>query len=371
MNVGFDARLAFYNRAGIGTYIRHLVQGLPAAAPGDRFIVFRMWKDHEPRGGHRAPNVLPRAAFTPCHHPLERWAFGAEVAATGLLARLDLLHSPDHIPPQWTGGASVITVHDLAFLRYPETHAPESRRYYGQIHWAVRRADLILADSLATKHDLVNLLRVPPERIRVVYPAPPPGMARPPERAVRSLRESLGLTRPYILFVGTLEPRKNLVRLVQAFAQIQHVFGGELVLAGAPGFGAEEVHAAASAAPVRGRVRLVGRVQAEDLPALYAGAEALVMPSLYEGFGLPPLEAMACGTPVVASNVSSLPEVCGDAALLCTPTDVASIATALERVLTDSALRRQLIEKGRARVRSFTWQRTVHNVLACYREVAG
>jgi glycosyltransferase involved in cell wall biosynthesis len=371
VNIGFDARLAFYNRAGIGIYIRQLMEGLPQAAPGDRFIIFRMWKDRETLAAELAPNVLHRAAFTPCHHPLERWIFGAEVAAAGLVTRLDLLHSPDHIPPQWTGGASVITVHDLAFLRYPETHAPDSRRYYGQICWAVRRADAILADSLATKHDLINFLRVPPERIRVVYPAPRPGLARPPERTVRGLREALGLTRPYILFVGTLELRKNLVRLIEAFGRVRRVFDGELVLAGEPGFGAEAIYAAAAAALVRGRVRLVGRIKDEDLPALYAGAEVFVMPSLYEGFGLPPLEAMACGTPVVASNVSSLPEVCGDAALLCTPTDVESIAVTIERVLLNTAVRRRLIERGLARARSFTWERTVRDVLACYREVAG
>jgi glycosyltransferase involved in cell wall biosynthesis len=263
-------------------------------------------------------------------------------------------------------------VMDLAFLRFPHVLTDESRRYYGQIRRAVTRADAILAISQSTKNDLVDLLNVPSSKITVTHLAADPA-CRPVTEAARleAVRHNYGLPDGYLLFVGTLEPRKDLPTLLRAFASLGPAAKDIcLVLAGRPGWLYEQVYDLARTLKLGDRVRFLGAVPADDLPTLYSGARLFVLPSLYEGFGMPVLEAMACGAPVVCANTSSLPEIAGDAALLVPPGDEAALAQAMATILSDGDLRRQLTQRGFARAARFSWEATARQTLAVYAGLA-
>jgi glycosyltransferase involved in cell wall biosynthesis len=269
---------------------------------------------------------------------------------------IDLFYSPDFVlPPLRRATRAVLTVHDLTFLRHPETFPPKLHAYLKRaVPRSIRRADHVLADSEATREDLIALLDVPPAKITPLYcgvTARFTSEAAPGERERLQRRYQID-DAPYILAVGTIQPRKNYRRLMEACDPIAAEHNLSLVLAGQTGWMAEPIAAAAAKRPY---VHLMGYFEDEDLPALYRQAAVLAFPSLYEGFGLPPLEAMACGTPVVASNASSVPEVVGDAALSVDPLDVEGLTAALRRALDDADLRTQLREAGLAQAATFTW----------------
>ena len=360
--IGLDARLTFYTRGGIAAYISQLAARLPALDAENEYIIIhsRKARDTLPMPA----NARRLSSFTPAHHRLERLALGAELWPH----RLSLLHSPDFIPPH---GAfrSVITIHDLTFLRYPQFLTAESRRYYNdQIHAAVQRADAILADSEATRADVIDLLDTPSHKVTTVHLAADSRFAPRPAEAVAADRARLGLPSDYLLFVGTFEPRKNVSGLLNAYA-ILPPDSPPLMLAGNTGWLFDEVEALVTQLGLTDRVRFVPDVPADDLPTLYQGASALVLPSHYEGFGLPVLEAFACGTPVIAADRASLPEIAGDAAALCDPDNPASIAHAIQRVLSDSSYRQSLIAKGFTRVKDFSWDKCARDTLHVYQAV--
>jgi glycosyltransferase involved in cell wall biosynthesis len=360
MRIAIDARLAYYTGGGISQYIRHLAAELPALDPGNEYQILHSRKAREALS--MPPNARRVACWTPSHHRFERFALAAELWPLGL----DLLHSPDFIPPVNGRWRSVITVHDLTFLHYPQFLTPESRRYYnGQIQAAVKRADAILSDSFATRDDIVNLLSVSADKITVVHLAPDAAFAPQPAAAVKSVLARHGLPGEYLLFVGTLEPRKNIAGLLRALAVLPEA--PPLVLAGRRGWLFDETQSLISNLHLEHRVHLMEDFPFSDLPALYSGASAFVLPSHYEGFGLPVLEAMACGTPVVIADRASLPEIAGEAALRIDPDDPASIASAIQAVLSDEACRRRLIESGFERVRQFSWEKAARATLAVYR----
>jgi glycosyltransferase involved in cell wall biosynthesis len=360
-HIGIDARLVDYRTGGISTYIRRLAETLDSLKPRHRLTLFRSRRATAPRIASFEECPL----WTPPHHRLERTALSAEL----LRYRLDVLHSPDFIPP-WRGARQhIITVHDLTFLHYPEHKDADARRYYNdQIETAVQHAAHILAVSKATKDDLITMLNVPADKITVQ----PHGV----DRQFRPLlhdelepaRTRLRLPRRFILHVGTLEPRKNLPALLDAYAGL--VDPPALVLAGRVGWLFEETMA---------RIRKMQRdhhpiivrhdIDDEDLPALYNAASVLVLPSLYEGFGLPALEAMACGTPVVVSDRSSLPEVVGDAGVLVDPEDTAALTAALQRSLDDARWQQTARERGLTRAAQFTWRRSAEIALSVYEKV--
>lgn len=366
MRIGIDARLTHYRTGGIAAYTRHLIGALAALDPASEYRVIHHRRATETLAP--GPNFRRVDALTPSHHRLERWALAAELARL----RLDVLHSPDFIPPAGGIGRRVITVHDLHFLHYPQFLTAGSRRTYNdQIRWAVRAADHILVDSEATRADLVELLDVPLDKM-TVHPLGVDAQYRPLEVApVRAALEQLGLPSAYLLFVGTLEPRKNLGGLLDALDLLR----GDrpdlppLLLVGRRGWQADDLLARVEQLVVAQQVIWREDIGDADLPAVYNGASVLALPSHYEGFGLTALEAMACGTPVVAANRSSLPEVVGDAGLLVDPDDPASIADGLRRALEDSALRARLRIEGPARAAGFTWQRTAEIALSVYRAV--
>lgn len=382
LRLGLDARLLAYNRGGIARYIGALGRALAALAahePFDDLVAVYHRKDREQ--ALAASGWRGVTAWTPPHHRLERWALAAELAPRSL----DLLHSPDHVPSGAGRARSVVTVHDLAFLLYPDTHSAESRRYYAQVAWAVERADRIIAVSEATRQDLVREVGADPTRIRVVYEAAPAhwldpdttsGDAQQPAAGHSDIGEGNRVSvpalfaQPYVLSVqATIEPRKNIPRLIEAFAQV-HRSRPELrlVVAGGPGADDLVVQAAVARHDLAQAVDFPGVLSEARLQAAYRGALALVYPSLYEGFGLPLLEAMALGTPAIAAQVSSLPEVAGEAALLVDPLDVDAIAAAMDRVVSDEALRADLTACGYRRVRYFSWERAAQETLAVYRE---
>ena len=364
MHLALDLRLIGYAWGGTAQYGLQLARALATRFPELQLSLLCSRKAALPLV--QRPNVRHRLMLTPPHHrweqrllPLELWRIGCE-----------LIHSIDAIPPFRRRCPAIITVGDLGFLRYPETVTAESAAYYGQIGQAVYSAEHILTYSESSAEDLRTLLEVPSSKITIVPLAPEPRCQPVAEPAAALAR--LGVSRPYVLFVGTIEPRKNLTTLLQAFAAIADRHDGlSLVVAGRRGWLDSPVYRLVSELRLGERVRFLGSVAGSDLPALYSGAELLAFPSLHEGFGLPVLEAMACGCPVLCSNSSSLPEVAGDAAWLLPPTDAAAWAGALDEALTAPATRARLAEAGRARAAAFTWQATAEQTYEVYRRVLG
>jgi len=369
MRIGIDARMTHYRQAGISQYTLQLLEGLARCDPADEFVILQSRKSKEPI--LRRPNFATRRLYTPCHHRLEQYLLPLEITPL----RLDILHSTDFIPPFWRrrNCRSVITVHDLVFLMYPDLLTKESARYYGQIDEAVKSSDAIIAVSQATKMDLIRLLGVSEKKITVIYESASP-IFRPLNREEVSehVRARFGLTGDFVLFVSTIEPRKNVPNLLRAFRLLLDNYHPKvkLVLAGEKGWLFEEVYQLADTLKLGEDALFLGRVKTEELLWLYNAAKALVAPSLYEGFGLPPLEAMACGTPVITSNISALPEVVGDAGMLVDPQDVEDISVAIWRILGDDQLRASLVEKGFKRAAVFSWDKAAQETLALYHSLA-
>lgn len=361
-HIGIDARLTYYRTGGISTYIRQLIIWLERLEPADRFTVFQSRKMRQ----SLATRFQRAALWTPCHHRWERLALTVELARF----HLDLLHSPDFIPPRRGARRHIITVHDLSFLHFPQFLTVESRRYYNdQIATAVRQADHILTDSEATKADLITMLNVPAEKITVHLLGVDESFRPLPPAVLDEARARLQLPQRYILFVGTFEPRKNILGLLEAYRLLldQMRNAPPLVLTGQRGWLFDKTLERAEALSLQGRLLWREDIGTADLPALYNLADVLVLPSHYEGFGFPPLEAMACGTVPIVSNCSSLPEVVGDVGLQVNPNDSAELAAALYRALTDQPWRTAMRAAGLARAASFTWERTARTALAAYK----
>jgi glycosyltransferase involved in cell wall biosynthesis len=277
----------------------------------------------------------------------------------------DLLFVPAHVLPIVHPRRGVVTVHDLGYLYYPQAHRLLDRLYLDlSTRYSARAATHLIADSSATKHDLIERYGIEPYKITVVYPGYDEATFQPvrDEEAIEAVKAKYDIAGDYILFVGTLQPRKNLIRLIEAYWKLE-AGSWKLVIAGKKGWLYQEIFRWVEELGLGKKVVFTGYVPEGGLPALISGARLFVFPSLYEGFGLPVLEAMACGTPVVCSNVSSLPEVAGDAAVLVDPLDVEGLAAAMERVLDDEDLRAELIERGFEQAKRFSWERCARETL--------
>jgi glycosyltransferase involved in cell wall biosynthesis len=365
MHIGIDARLVYHTRAGIGQYTIRLTHALASLYKDSHFTLLQDRRQAAPLVDE--PNVSAAGSLVPSHHSLEQLLLPWFVNQLNV----DVFHSPDFIPPLRASGPSVITIHDLAFLIYPHFLTKDSAHYYGQIDRAVRRANRIITVSESTKGDLIRMLGTPENKIRVIYEAADP-LFQPEDResALEQVQALFDLPGDFILFVSTIEPRKNVTGLLRAYRRLRDDYRltPALVLVGARGWLCDEVDELVDKLELRPYCFFLGNVGSHDLSHLYNAAQCLVHPAFYEGFGLPPLEAMACGTPVIVSNISSLPEVVGDAALLVNPENDEEITVALWRLLTDQALWSELREKGLKRAAAFSWQRAAQQTMAVYRE---
>jgi glycosyltransferase involved in cell wall biosynthesis len=354
---------------GMEVAARELIPALLAQAPlGTRFTAFI---NREAAAAKDGPwgELLPAVTVPVNARNRVQWVLGEQtlLPAAAMRARVDLVHSLASTAPLWGRFRRVVTVHDLIYARFPEAHAGiRDKGMKVLVPQAARRSDRVIADSLSTRDDLVELLKVRSERIDVV----PLGLgnlrrAAPLGEQETRARFDLG-ERRVLLGLSAKRPHKNLLALIDALARIPAAERPVLVLPGYPTVHEAELRERAASDGVAADVRFPAWVSAEELEGLWALAEAFVFPSLYEGFGLPVLEAMARGVPVACSNASSLPEVAGDAALTFDPREEAAIAGALRRLLDDATLREQLRARGLARVSEFTWERTARLTLESY-----
>lgn len=382
MRALIDARPALDpGRTGVGHYTRQLIRYLPRVDPDDRYVA---WYLHA-RGVFRrkrffgdvgAPNLEEAASRFPARifQPVS-WRLRTP-RVEWLAGDFDVLLATNFLPPP-TGhmDRTVLVVHDLAWAVYPETAPQIDDRWRRRLAKAVRSCGAVIVPSVSAKGDLVARYRVPETRVHTVpHGVDASAFAAVTDAEIARVREGFHIAGPYVLFVGGLEPRKNLIGLVRAFAGSG--VDATLVIAGGRvrWFPAEEARVWAEVRrlpePARSRVVLTGYVSDEDKHALLAGARALVYPSLYEGFGFPVIEAMAAGTPVLTSNVSSLPEVAGEDAVLVDPKDEHAIGEGLRRLLEDDALRERLVGPGRARAAGYTWEATARRTAEVLRGVA-
>lgn len=381
MLIGIDASRALRSRrTGTETYSLQLIRQL-LRLESDH--IFRLYCDQPPPPGlfGAGPEVAGRCET--CVIPAPRLWTHLRLSAEVTRRPPDVLFVPSHVLPARHPAASVVTVHDLGFRYFPDAHPRGSRWYLdASTRFNARSASMVLADSRATRDDLVRFYDTAADRIAVVYLGRDEALTPVVDpRQLAPMRDRLGLMPagqpcPYVLYVGTIQPRKNLERLVEAFARAlpvceQRLPGLRLVLAGQQGRLAEGTLAKVAALGLQERVILPGYVADQDLPALLSAAEAFVFPSLYEGFGFPVLEAQACGTPVLASNTSSLPEVAGAGALLVDPLDVDALAQGLVRLLTEEGLAADLVAAGFANLPRFSWERCARETLAVLEQAAG
>ncbi|NNJ11389.1 glycosyltransferase family 4 protein [Chloroflexales bacterium ZM16-3] len=381
MIIGVDYTAAAWQGAGIGRYTREL---LAAAIPRDRalrYVLFYAAGGLPPNSPYLRdladlcaanPNVRARPIpISPRLLTILWQRLRLPIPVESLIGKIDILHAPDFVLPP-TRARALLTVHDLTFMARPETADAGLRRYLmAAVPRSLRRADMVLADSQATRADLGRLLGVDVGRVRVLYPGVSPRFRPLPAAACEPLRAQLGLPESFLLFVGTLEPRKNLVRLIEAFGRLSDMGahpGLSLVIAGRRGWLYEEIFAAVDRLGLAERVYFLDFIDDSHLPGVYNLARAFVYPSLYEGFGLPALEAMACGTPVVTANLSSLPEVVGDAAVLVDPLNPDVIADGILRALDDAG---RLRAAGPIQARRFSWETAADGLIDTYRALAG
>lgn len=384
MKLVFAVDAIFPPLTGIGRYAYELANRLPQVADIDElhFLAMWSWAGSAGRSDGAAPSLPPPLWLSELRRrmAMQTWAVEvydvvSEVWRGQLLrgAKGAVYHSPNYfLAPH--DGPSVATVHDLSITRYPETHPAARRRYFElAFERSLRRADMLITDSEAVRQEVVADFGVPPDKVRAIHLGVDEAF-RPmaPAETARVLQAHGLVHGGYTLSVATLEPRKKLDRLIAAYAQLPQALrtAHPLVLIGAMGWLNSPLRQLIEQAQTQGWLRFLGYVPQAELPVLYAGASAYAMTSMYEGFGLPVLEAMASGVPVLTSSVSCMPEVAGGAALLAHPDDLDGLREQLVRVLTDNVWRAEAVARGLERARLMTWERCLAQTLDVYREVA-
>lgn len=375
MRIGIDVTAALTQGGGIGRYVRELTRALATADTQTDYKLFTA----KPPATFPVPDPLPT---TPnfIHKPApidESWLYRLWYRARLPLpvqmvtGKLDLFHSPDFVLPPVAGNIpTLLTVHDLSFIHYPHVYEERLVNYLNRVvPWSVGRATHILADSQSTKDDLIEYYDTPDEKVSVLY-AGVSNDFQPvsSDKKLAAIRKKYHLgSKPYILMVGTVQPRKNYEMLVRAFAKLD----GDVTLAIAGGKGWLErgLSAEITNHNLQKQVKLLGFVDDADLPALYSAATLFVMPSLYEGFGIPILEAMACGVPVISSDSSSLPEVVANAGILLPPDDETAWTDTMDELLHDASRRAQMVGMGAIRAHKFTWQRAATQLQSIYKNL--
>jgi glycosyltransferase involved in cell wall biosynthesis len=372
MKIALDLQAAVTQQAGIGRYTRELATHLLPLLDADTQLRLDYFD-------FRREAVIPQALKGyPGLHPV-RWVPGSLMQkAWNHLAfppydcihgAADIFHFPNFLAPPKKAGKTVATIHDLSFMRYPQFTEPRNLRNLtrGMQH-TLQQADAILTISRFSAQEIATFLAVPPEKIYPIHLGINQAFKPPPPAGVDNFKTRNGIYRPYILTVGTIEPRKNLGFLIELLEQLQE-YDGDLILAGGLGWHYEPILARIEQSPCKKQIRRIGYIPDQELPLLYAGADAFLLPSFYEGFGFPPLEAMACGTPVIASTGGSLREVLQDGAICHDHYDPKAWLQSLEIVLSDKLLREDLIRRGHRVAKQYTWEHTARKTLDVYRTV--
>lgn len=372
MLIGIDAsRTVCDAPTGTEIYSRELIRALIVQ---DRANQYRLY----------TRTLVPRDFFGAAVNfeiraiPFPRLWTHARLSFEMLTRAPDVLWIPAHVLPPIHPRRSIVTIHDLGHLHFPEAHPTTQRQYHiWATRWNARAASHVLADSEATRDDIVKFCGVAPEKITVVYPAYDARVYQPVRDAekIAATRTRLRIGEDYILAIGTIHPRKNYARLIESFARLVSnlqfpISNLQLVIVGKRGWLHKPIFELVERLNLQSRVRFLDYAPASDMPALISGARVLAFPSLHEGFGLPVLEAHACGTPVVCSMTSSLPEAAGDAALFVDPLDVEAIAGAMQRLLTDDAVRAKLIARGFDNLKRFSWEASASRILQVIRGMA-
>ncbi len=370
MRVAFDATAIPPNRAGAGVYIFNLVQALAGI---DRVNTYHVYAkpDHIAELGIAQPNFH----FTAMPHTstLRRLAWEQTTLPREIRRhKIDVLHSPHYTMPLQPGCKSVVTFCDMIFVLFPSMHSRVRRSFFQRMmRRSAERADRLIAISESTRQDVLRFRSLPPERVVSIPLAASGAFRRVDEAQARAACARCNLTpHKFILYVGVLEPRKNVPLLLEAYARLAADYPDvPLVIAGKKGWMYEEIFRQVTNLGIAERVRFLGYVPEDDLIGLYNTARVFVYPSRYEGFGLPVLEAMQCGAPVITCDISSMPEVAGDAALLVGLDDAPALAGELRRVLDDDALAADLSRRGMERARQFSWERCARETLDVYRSL--
>ena len=375
MRVGLDGFPLVSPRTGVGHYTLELARALAAVSPEDEFQLI-------------SPVALPESIVQEInqdppsnlqlHIPKVRslrhkwWAVGLPLYLRRLA--LDLFHGTNYDVPLLSRDRNILTIHDLSILLHPEYHEPKlARRGRRRLPLMARAASRIITPSESVKREVCEHLGVEPENISVTPEAPRRTFRRMPFHETEETRRRLKIEDEFMLFVGTIEPRKNLPTLVRAFEEIITTTSlrPQLVIAGGEGWLMEEFLTLAGGAHIRDRLCLTGYINDDDLRALYSSCRVFVYPSLYEGFGLPPLEAMACGAPVVTSRIASIVETVGGAASLVDPRKAKELSASIVQLLTDENKRRSQSAAGLTRATGFSWERTARDTLNIYQQVIG
>ncbi len=358
-------------KSGVGFYVLNLLNALAKMDSDDTYYIYTKKEDQSLVAHNACFNIIPCST----NNRLLRLGW-EQIFLPRYIAqhKLDVFHSPHYTVPFRSKVPTVATFHDMTFFTHPEVHEKSKVLFFRQmIPLAAEQANAVIAVSQSTKRDMVRLLDVPESKIHVVYEGIDSSQYRPVEQDQRmnQIKMEYNLPDQFIFFVGTLEPRKNIDGTIRAFKQVCDEIGRQygLVVTGAKGWNYHSLFTLVQELGLEENVTFTGYVREEDLPYLFSTASVFVYPSFYEGFGIPPLEAMACGTPVVASNVSSLPEVIGDAGLLVDPTKDNEIAEAVLQILTSEDLSKKLSTAGLARAQLFSWQKAARETIEVYESV--
>jgi glycosyltransferase involved in cell wall biosynthesis len=376
MKIGIDISRSIEDATGVGYYAKNLVHALADIDSVNEYIMYSTFFDCFPAKWKDA-KIPSNSNFNLHQRNLPSWYIRKAWQDAGhrehLFRGVDIVHSTAFTMPPVSGPKVIVTIHDLSFLVFPQHHTDANYQFVNRnVHMASRRADHIIADSESTRNDIKRFLHVPDEKISVVHLAAKKIFCEKRSSAnIAGVRSLYGINKPYLLAVGSIEPRKNLALSLIAFKALIEITGAgyQFVIAGGAGWKNEAFYSLLKRLDINEHLVFTGYVAEKDLPALYQGADVFVYPSVYEGFGLPVLEAMASGVPVITSNTSSLPEVAGNAALLVNPLEAVEIFEAMETLLTRPELREELKTKGFKQSRKFSWEMTARKTFEIYQKV--
>lgn len=381
MKIGIDISQVVYQGTGVASYTKFLVEGLSRVDKDNQFVLFgsslrnkKLLK--ESFEGLDEKKFKRKISYLPPKFLEFLWNGIHLFPIENIVGNIDVFHSSDWLEPPTKKAKKVTTIHDLTVFRYPETFVSRGghdivKNQKRKLFFAKQECDLIICVSESTKYDAMEILKIPEKKLRVIHEAPDPAYFPRNETEINKVKEKFEMKENYILCVGTREPRKNLDRAVMAFAEITSQFPElSLLIAGKYGWGDDSSKFKIKNSKLESKAKLLGFVEQEDLAALYSGAEAFVYPSLYEGFGLPILDAMSCGVPVITSNVGSMKELAGGYSVLIDPESTDSIAEGILKVLKSDSLKNELKTKGLKRSGEFSWDKTALQTLDIYHHLS-